>query len=253
MEFDRGHLNILRLSGGYQEALDYCAHHLTDPDARAEIGFQYHHGIGVSRDIERAIFFDRLAEADGSAQGAYQLGVSYFYGYVREEGTDGVKHGCELISYAAQKGWADAKLFLGKLYLHGVLGRNNRGQPNTRLASRLFQECSDAGDLRGTYYLAICEAIREPRKVILSSAHASSGNSYRAKYGVLSRAQAYSMQHAWRTGSRWHHRRSSFQGTPSVQILYLLGSDPGADRRSIKEMRNRLAGIIESSRPVGRI
>lgn len=253
MEFDRGHLNMLRLSGGYKEALDYCARHLVNPEARAEIGFQYHHGIGVSRNIERAVFFDRLAEEDGSAQGAYQLGVCYFYGYLREEGIDGVKRGCELISGAAKKGWTDAKLFLGKLYLHGVIGRNSRGQPNTRVAIRLFQECSDAGDLRGTCYLAICEAIRKPRKVTLARVHISSGCSYRAKHGVLARAQAYSMQYARRTGSRWHHRCSSFQGMPSVHILYLLGSAPGADRRSVKEMRNRLAGIIETSRPVGRI
>lgn len=254
MNFDRGYVNMLRLNGNYKAAHAYCLEHITDPDALAEIAFDYHHGLAVKQDHEKGVFYDQLSAEGESAQGIYQLGKDYLSRHSNEHAREQAEI---LIRKAADLGWIEAKLLLGQMILHSKFPAFRTKAERIQAASELFLECSDAGDLRGTVYLAICKAVTVtgkrlhsharfmPYRVFQSSHHILSAV---AKPDVCDKVISVSSVHP----SRWTHRRSAFQSTSTVQILYLLGSDSRASRRNAVELRNRIMREIETRLPRGR-
>lgn len=249
MGFERDFVNSLRLNGLYAEAHAYCLGHFPDPDAYAEAAFDYHHGLSVPRDHKKAMYYDTIAARGGSAQGMYQLGMDYYESGDESKAT--IANTMALLQNAADRGWLDAKLMLGRMHLYGSRKPASIRNPDTRLAMHLFRECANAGDLMGIMYLSLCYAAGLHER--LFRGHASSlrtGFYHSARSGLpYDRASRVASPASSHRTTRRMHRSRTLQCTSSVQMLYIMEGDSRTDRRSVIALRDRMQWIIDNKAP----
>lgn len=87
-----------------------------EPAAQFSMGFLYHSGQGVSRDIVEALAWYRKSAEQGFLEAQLRLGSLYDFGKeVSEDNSEALKWYIE----AATKGHAESQAYLGKMYFNG--------------------------------------------------------------------------------------------------------------------------------------
>jgi TPR repeat protein len=87
-----------------------------EPAAQFSLGFLYHSGQGVSRDIVEAIDWYEKSAEQGFLEAQLRLGSLYDFGKeISEDNTEALKWYVE----AAKRGHADSQAYLGKMYFNG--------------------------------------------------------------------------------------------------------------------------------------
>lgn len=118
------------------------------PEAQLRLGTLYAQGIGVSKDLRKAVKWHRKAAEQGLARAQYQLGLDY-------ANAEGVKNDDEEAAKwfrrAADQGLVDAELDLGLCYLegHGVKMSGAEGV-------KLFRQAAAQGSARANYEVGRC-------------------------------------------------------------------------------------------------
>ena len=98
----------------------YWWHRATgDADAMCWIGYCYHYGYGVKRDVTKAVEWFERASGCGHAYATYRLAWCYEYGLGAEENK---KKALGLYLKAVELGDKDAAYELGIIYYHGACG-----------------------------------------------------------------------------------------------------------------------------------
>ena len=80
------------------------------------LGIMYEKGVGVEKDISKAIDWYTKAANKGMAEAQYRLGRLYYFG---KEVKRDPKKAAEWFDKAAQQGIGKAQYYLGKMYLKG--------------------------------------------------------------------------------------------------------------------------------------
>jgi hypothetical protein len=112
--------------------------------AQASLGWMYHTGNGVKKDIQQALGWYTLAAAQGHAIAQNNLGVFYENGL----GTiPDAKAAFEWYKKSATSGYAYAQYNLGRLYAEGVGTRKNEKEARYWLQSALLHKVKEAESL----------------------------------------------------------------------------------------------------------
>ncbi len=116
-----------------------------DPLAQSFLGFMYHLGIGVRRDLEQALVWLEKSAAQGHPAGQTELAW-----YFQENQPDKASRALELYLLAAAQGYAKAQSHLGFALWEGKFGIVDKER-----AIALFRDASDRGHPYATYALGI--------------------------------------------------------------------------------------------------
>jgi TPR repeat protein len=87
-----------------------------DPLAQAEVGYFYHHGLGVAQDYAEAMRWYRRAADQGNALAQHQIGYLYEHGLGVGQDYDQAIH---CFGLAADQGWPMARYNIAYLGVHG--------------------------------------------------------------------------------------------------------------------------------------
>ena len=108
--------------GAYQGAVPGLLDHAQrgNPLAQVYLGLAYYNGHGVAEDDSTAFTWFWRAARQGYAEGQFQLGYMYTYGYGIPEGEpDPEGKAVEWLARAAEQRHADAQFNLGLMYIAG--------------------------------------------------------------------------------------------------------------------------------------
>ena len=116
-----------------------------DPLAQSFLGFMYHLGIGVRKDIGQALGWLEKSAAQGHPAGQTELAW-----YYQENEPEKASRALELYLLAAAQGYAKAQSHLGFALWEGKFGIVDKQR-----AIKLFSDASDRGHPYATYALGI--------------------------------------------------------------------------------------------------
>ena len=100
-------------------------------DAYRNVGVYYHEGVGVERDINKAMYYYERAAMGGSVQARYYLGRE---DYRTGKQPRALKH----FVLAARAGYKDSLEIVKKLFMHGVVAKDEYAT-----ILRAYQESQD--------------------------------------------------------------------------------------------------------------
>lgn len=112
-------------------------------EGQYKTGICYECGIGISRNIDKAIFWYKKAFAQGSVDAALSLAMIF----IDNEKMD-FPMGIKLLEYCAEKGNHDAEVILGEFYLLGI-GVN----AESKKACKLYENAAKGGSVEGAVSL----------------------------------------------------------------------------------------------------
>ena len=136
------------------------------------LGIMYEQGIGVKKDVSKAISWYQKAAEKGMADAQYRLGRLYYFG---KEVKRNPSKAAKLFNQAAEQGVAKAQYFLGLMYLKGD------GLPkDLRKARRWLRISADKGIVEAKKLLASShfakETIQQGKRVVRKvQDHANAG------------------------------------------------------------------------------
>lgn len=116
-----------------------------DPLAQSFLGYMYHLGVGVRKDLKQAVGWLEKSAAQGHPAGQTELAW-----YYQENEPDKASRALELYLLAAAQGYAKAQSHLGFALWEGKFGIVDK-----KRAIDLFKDASDRGHPYATYALGI--------------------------------------------------------------------------------------------------
>lgn len=131
-----------------------------DSNSRFYLGFMYNYGLGVARNLQRAIYWYEKSALAGNMQAQHNLGVLYISGVT---GSPNYDMGIRWLHEAAQQGSTPSYTELGKAYL-------KRGEDLSDLCSAIYWY--EKGGINGS---SIPEAITTMKKTLGSKCDSSHG------------------------------------------------------------------------------
>lgn len=121
-----------------------------DAEAQIELGSCYYRGLGVSKDLTKAVEWEQKAAEQGYAFAQNYLGLCYYNGWgVSKDLTKAV----ELFRKAAEQGYAQAQCYLAVSYANGEGIRKDLTK-----AAGWFQKAADQGLAEAQAGLGVCYA-----------------------------------------------------------------------------------------------
>jgi len=121
-----------------------------DAESQFQIGRCYDRGLGVKKDLKKAIRWWKMSADHGHSKSQFNLGICYYSG-------EGVDRDVDLAYCYFRKSSADGNersiCYLGICYLRGLGVSKNYHE-----AVRLFQQSANTGCKEAQYYLGMCTA-----------------------------------------------------------------------------------------------
>lgn len=150
-ELGRRYLNGIGIDKNVEKALEYLtkADELNSAEAQYQLGLMYQLGEDVEKDLTKAVEFFTKSSDQGLAQAKYELGLMYKLGEgVEKDLTKAV----EFLTDVADRGYPQAKYELGLMYESG-----EGVEKDLEKSNELIQEAADEGYTLARQHLGILE------------------------------------------------------------------------------------------------
>lgn len=114
-------------------------------EAQVKLGIRYQAGIGVDKDLNKAVELFKAADQQGNVKAKYNLALMYLLGKGVTKDED---KGLELLTAAAKRGYDKACYVLGRMYLSGT-----KVEIDEAKATEFIQKAADKGNKDALYIL----------------------------------------------------------------------------------------------------